>query len=281
MTQAYRPAARAVPVVLLAVLVVVAAAAPGGAASADQVVLRFDDGRLAAPFTSTANVGSLSARTSVAIVTDSAGAGRIVAVTSSPGQAMAADFPPYSAGGPRAVLVVRNVGGSDGMNPGSARLEFGADLLLDSGVTSGGSSDNGNNAVQRGLYDDRAQFKLEVDAGRPTCRVKGSGGAVQVTARTTMAPGARYRVRCLRAAAANTVSISVAAFAADGSLGATATTAASTPAGRALGSLTFVATVPLSVGGKAYVNAASGSPKLMAASDQFNGAIDNVVLRLG
>ena len=67
---------------------------------------------------------------------------------------------------------------ADRLEPGTARFTFGADVKLDA-VNDGGDYDNGNNVVQRGRFNDTTQFKLQIDAGKASCRVAGAKGAVR------------------------------------------------------------------------------------------------------
>ncbi|HXH57210.1 LamG domain-containing protein, partial [Iamia sp.] len=150
------------------------------------------------------------------------------------------------------------------------RFEFGADVVLDATSESGavGSTDNGDNLVQRGLFDDLSQYKLQLDARRPSCRVKGSVGAVFVTASMSVQPGRWYRVRCVRDG--STVSIAVTTWADDGTP-TVVTRSATGPTGDMAPSRP---TVPLSIGGKL-----SASGESVTSTDQLNGVVDNVVLR--
>ena len=50
--------------------------------------------------------------------------------------------------------------------------------------------------VQRGLYEDTAQYKLQVDHGAFSCRVAGSEGEAVVSAPGVVEPGEWYRVSC-------------------------------------------------------------------------------------
>ncbi|MBK8075313.1 MAG: hypothetical protein IPK24_07045 [Kineosporiaceae bacterium] len=246
------------------------------AATVDVVLLRFDGGAVGTEITSVVNEGASAATTTATVVKDTARAGRAITVASYAGSGTAADFPAFSTSGARAIMAIRPASGQpDTLNPGTARLEFGADIVLDSGTTAvSGSKDDGNNVVQRGLYNDKAQFKLEIDSGKPRCRVKGSGGAVEFSSSVKVTAGKRYRLKCLRPAGSNTVTLTVAPIAADGTVGAATSTSRTASA---IGSLNYSATVPFTVGGKLSASLSLATP----SSDQFNGVIDNVVLRLG
>lgn len=171
---------------------------------------------------------------------------------------------------PRAVIRVVDEAGADDLDPGTEPFEFGADFLLDA-VSQGGSGtiDNGNNLLQRGLWNNVSQYKIQLDGGRPSCRVKGAAGAVAVSS-PAVEPDRWYRVRCRRNA--STVTIEVTSWDADG----VPTTISRSNTG-ASGSMTpSDQSVPLSAGGKLNANG-----EVAGSSDQFNGMIDNVGLRLG
>lgn len=279
MARSRRAAIRFVPFALALGAGVAGLALSAGTASAatvDVVLLRFEGGAIGTEITSVVNEGASAATTTSTIVKDAARAGRAITVASYAGSGTAADFPAFSTSGARAIMAIRPATGQpDTLNPGTARLEYGADIVLDSGTTAvAGSKDDGNNVVQRGLYNDKAQFKLEMDAGRPRCRVKGSAGAVEFASSVKVTPGQRYRVRCVRPAGSNTVTLTVAPIAADGTVGAAISTSRTASA---IGSLSYSAAVPFTVAGKLTSSLTLATP----SSDQFNGVIDNVVLRLG
>jgi len=253
-------------------------AAPASAAPADQVWLGFDDGAVGQSLATVTNGGTVAAETRQSVVTLNGGS--LTVGGSVAGQGTSADFPAFSASstGRRAIIKVTNSGSTDRLAPGTARFEFGADVMIDATNASGasGSTDNGNNVIQRGLYNDAAQFKIQVDARRPSCRIKGSSGAVEVTSRTSLTPDTQwYRLTCLRTVGSpnDTVTLTVTPIAADGALGITVSDARSGRVGRAA----YAIGVPLSVGGKLKSSGAVNT----SASDQFNGRIDNAVLRIG
>ena len=179
------------------------------------------------------------------------------------GGGLSLQLPAYggTAGASYAALRVTPVG-DDWLSPGASAFRFGADLQLDAS-NEGSALDNGNNAVQRGLWDDPMQYKLEVDDNRPNCVFRGTEGRVSVRSRVTLEPEKWYSVECRRAA--RTVTISVVAR------GSSAAPAVSTNAGP-LGTLQAPAGTPLSVGAKL----GHDGQLLRSATDQFNGRIDNV-----
>ncbi len=168
---------------------------------------------------------------------------------------------------PRAVLRVSPAGSDDSLDPGQSRFVFGADFRLD-GVSAGSRVDNGDNLVQRGLYDATTQYKIQVDGRRPMCRIKGAAGIVQVASSRTVRPDVWYRVRCLRRP--DSVQLTVT------ELDAKAAAVRSQRSGTT-GSLTPAAYgVPLSVGGKL-----TAAGRIAPSTDQFNGVVDNVLLSIG
>lgn len=241
-------------------------------AGTDLIRLSFDEAPPAGgTYTSFTNRGSAAVAISVASRhggTLGAGAGRDGA-----GGNGAVRFPAHSAAtdAPRAVIRVVPEG-QEVLDPGAGRFEFGADVVLDATSESGAvdSTDNGDNLVQRGLFDDVSQYKVQLDARRPSCRVKGTAGAVFVTAPVTAEPGRWYRVRCVRDG--STVSIAVTTWADDG----TPTVVSRSATGPTGDMAPSRPTVPLSVGGKL---SAHGEP--VTSTDQLNGLVDNVILRTG
>ena len=91
----------------------------------------------------------------------------------------------------------RSRGLDDLLSPGGRDFAFGADVALDD-VTTGTAPDNGDNLVQRGLYQSSSQYKIQVDDGRVSCRVAGVSGEIVVYAPGRLHPGDWYRIRCQR-----------------------------------------------------------------------------------
>ncbi len=259
----------------------VATAVGAGSASADsgERLVAFDfstpSDALGAKQTRFGNDGTASVTTSVV----SAGAGQVTSVASRDGAGTAVRLPAFdpSAGGPRAVISVVNASGTDQMAPGSRSFSWGADFVLaaDSATHSSGSHDDGDNLVQRGLYG-HTQMKLDADGRRPGCRLRGStgpAGAVRVVAPMTVDAGHWYRATCSRSGA--TLSITVSQFDASGAVARTWSRSATSDAG--FGSITWGQTrTPLTIGGKLT----SRGHLTSGSSDQFNGRVDNVVLRI-
>jgi hypothetical protein len=171
---------------------------------------------------------------------------------------------------PRMVLVVQpeddTAASVDPTSDGS--LTFGADVKLDRDAGSG-TFDNGDNVVQRGLYADPSQYKLQVDKRVPSCTVKSPLARAFVKAPEPMQPG-WYRVVCDYAAGTLTVTVSRMQ---DGQVGEPVQASVTED----LGPLVFNPVTPLVIGGKV------GSNGLLVRNqpDQFNGALDNVFVAPG
>lgn len=274
MTRLAGPRARAAAVGACAVLVLAVTAAPA-VATDHRLSLRIDD-------TAVAIGGAMWAFTNtgtraVTIEVRRSGGGVVRRAASSPGNGSAANFPDYDdgAGAPRAVLSIRSATGWDNLNPRWSRFRFGGDFRLDadsaqSDRAGSTGSDDGNNLIQRGLYDDDAQFKLEVDGDRVVCSVKGSAGRQTVASGVAVRPGQWYRARCGRDG--TTVSLAVSVLRSDGSPAAPVLSERS----GATGDLAFATRVPMSVGGKLTDGGA-----VAYASDQFNGLVDNLFFDFG
>jgi hypothetical protein len=161
---------------------------------------------------------------------------------------------------PAAMLLLRSRDAEDFLSPGDRDFSFGADVLLDE-ESEDAPTDNGNNVVQRGLYEDTVQYKLQVDHGSVSCRIAGSDGAAVVTA-PVGEPGEWYRVTCERSN--GDVLLSWERLS-DSKTGETMRRAD-------IGEVTFPAGTPFVVGGKLDAR----GEVTVEATDQFNGVIDNV-----
>ncbi|WP_436524389.1 LamG-like jellyroll fold domain-containing protein [Actinoplanes sp. HUAS TT8] len=144
--------------------------------------------------------------------------------------------------------------GTADLNPGTRDLAYGADVLLDPGQTS-----KGQNIVQKGYSKTSSQYKLQIDglAGEPSCVLvdERRPGIRMVRSSVTAADGRWHAVRCERSGGRFEIYV-------DGVLrGRT----------RIPADLSVANNRPLSIGGKgAYLD-----------NDQFNGALDNVWIRIG
>lgn len=229
----------------------------------DALTLDFDSGP-------TTLGGPLAAGATASVV--ALGGGRVESVDSYPGAGKAAGFPNYS-GAPDAprVAVLIDGGPDDPFSPGEAPVTLLADIRLRAGQSSAGGTDNGDNIVQRGLFDSGAQLKLQADHDAASCRMLGDTGEVSLKSPKKLKRDAWYRLQCTRDG--DTVTLAVIPIAEDGTLGKPVVATRSGP----IGAITFPAGVPISVGGKLNADGTITA----AASDEFNGDIDNVAVHIG
>jgi len=210
-----------------------------------------------------ANAGSASVTTEIA----SANGGTVTGVRHK-GAGRAARFEPFDSESPAelAAMVVTPSGSKNPFTPGKGGFTFGAAFKIDA-TSEGSKVDNGNNLTQRGLYNDDAQYKLQIDDDRLSCRVKGSAGSILVKGDRAVKPRRWHRAWCTRTGDAVTL-----VFVERSSDGRTKHRWSRSGA---IGNLAFTSGAPLSIGGKVNSNG-----KLVAtSSDQFNGRIDNVFFR--
>ncbi len=200
-----------------------------------------------------------------------ANGGEVTGGPSYPGAGQAAVFPAFAGGaaGPRAVLAVSDPAAPQTLSPGEARFRFGVDVQLDE-PSEGGDFDNGNNILQRGLFGMSAQFKLQIDKGRASCRLEGDAGGVTVKSRVEIEPGTWYRLTCEREG--DGALISVAAISGSGELGESVEDEESGD----IGSIDPPPDTPMSIGGKL-----DRRQEVEDESDQFNGSLDNVFVAIG
>lgn len=248
--------------------------APAGAevaasAAPDRVLhLMFNDD-LSAKTPHFANAGTANLRSSLA--TRSGGTIRPAAGRVAPRTNSAIRTPAFDARvkGPRAVVKVVDPAGADDLDPGTAGFTFGADFTLNARSQQSGSGDNGNNLIQRGLYGNVSQYKIQVDHKRVTCRIKGSSGVVEVMSPVTITAGRWYRAWCSRSGSSVTIAVtrwSESGAAITSSSSSSGTTGSLSPA---------IRRVPLSIGGKLNADGA-----VLDSSDQFNGRIDNAIVQI-
>ena len=154
----------------------------------------------------------------------------------------------------------------DDFSPGEGSFTLSADVAWEG---AGDDQDTGANVVQRGLFRDTGQYKLQLDAGRPSCRVAGTTGAVLVKADASVSLGEWYRLRCQRKEDVVTLTVQpwegeqwgdAETFTGSGSIGA----------------VEFSSSTPLAVGGKL---SADGS-LVPQSPDQFHGLIDGVAVEV-
>jgi hypothetical protein len=193
-----------------------------------------------------------------------AGGGQIVQVPSGNGTS-ALRFPPYSpeAQSPRLVLVLNPLGATDLLNPEAEDFSFGADLRLNE-VSSGKGDDNGDNVLQRGLFSDTSQYKLQVDKHVPSCTVRSGSAELFVKFDKGLDEG-WFRVRCAYEAGSLTLSVSKILTDRVEEIG-------SKTESRSIGPIGFGARTPATIGGKL----GSNGELVLNQSDQFNGELDNV-----
>ena len=248
--------------IVVAVALVVALPSSAAAAQSDrELYLTFDGSNGSIP--NLASTGSAEVETGIA----SANGGTVLGVKHA-GAGRAARLEPFDPESPAelATVVIDPAGGTDPFDTGKAPFAFGADFRLDE-KSEGSDADNGNNLFQRGLYSDAAQYKLQIDGGRISCRVEGSAGSVHVVAGKDLRTERWHRVRCTRKQ--GTVTLRLVHFTADGPVRRVWSKSGT------IGALTFDAGVPLSVGGKV-----DGDGDVVEnSSDQFNGRIDDVFFR--
>ena len=176
-------------------------------------------------------------------------------------------FPPYGTKDPRgAVVTASSSSVTDPLAPGTSEFTFGGDFTLDA-KSEGGGSDDGNNLIQRGLSDDPAQYKIQIERRLVSCVVAGEDGLVVVKAKRHIVPGTTwYHVSCTRRGDQVILQLGKVGASPEQSLEVGAT-----------GAVYVTAETPLVIGGKAT---ASGVV-IGSDSDQFNGLVDNVFLEIG
>lgn len=179
-------------------------------------------------------------------------------------------FPPYSASaeGPDAIVLVKSVGG-DWMSPRRGDIDFGLDVNVDA-VSAGTKRDNGDNLLQRGLFVDSAQFKIQLDHHVASCVMHGDDGRVIAEIPHRVQANQWYRITCRRRG--DTVLLRLSRLDDRGRVSSTMTARA---VGN-IGSMNFAPLTPLSIGGKL-----GPDDEPAAATDQFNGLLDNIHVNVG
>ena len=236
----------------------------------ERITVRFDAQSVGNPV-NPVNEGSVGDYTNIEVM--SINGGEIIGAPGVTGNGSAGEYPAHSIGpdSPRAVIKITNLANSNLhlLNPAERDFWFGADVNLDTVNATPGSNDDGNNVIQRGLYNETSQFKIEVDRLRPSCRIKGSLDDIRLEG-NPITPEETYRIRCERIGA--TIRLMVWPVNADGSLGSAVTNTAQVID---VGPLVFDRGIPMSIGGKLNNNGT-----VNASTDQFNGTIDNAILRI-
>lgn len=170
-------------------------------------------------------------------------------------------FPGYRTSGEQRLVLLLRRGPSGGAGATAPDLVFGADVELTGHGE--GPEDDGDNVVQRGLYADENQFKLQVDRGVPSCTVR----TPRMRAFTALADGLGtgwHRLSCHY----DGVTLELRATRFDGSTPDDRTASTRAPAG----ALSFATSTAISVGGKVTATGAL----VESQPDQLNGALDNV-----
>lgn len=140
-----------------------------------------------------------TAKVRIEVVTS--GGGRLTWIDGRAGGA-AIRTPAYTPTGPvrTAVMVIwPDLGQPDTLSPGTHDFTFGIDFRADP-PTQGRPGDDGDNLLQRGRFDGKAQYKLQIDHNYPSCRIVGTQGQVLVKAKKQVAPDHWYRLTCTRQA---------------------------------------------------------------------------------
>jgi hypothetical protein len=181
--------------------------------------------------------------------------GRLTSIAHGTGLAIAFPEPCGHYGGPDCPRAILESAPNERLNPGTRDIRWGATILLQATQTTKGS-----NVVQKGYSSSGSQFKLQVDglAGRPSCVVTGTEEQPHiyvVLARASIADGRWHTVTCHRAGASLSITVD--------DLDPVAIPVPHT--------LSVVNQDPLRIGGKGTA----------ANNDQFNGAIDDVFVRIG
>jgi hypothetical protein len=186
----------------------------------------------------------------------------------------AARFPAFDAraGAPASAVLLRSRSDPDELDPGDRPFRFGAVVRVDkqSESASAGSTDNGNNVIQKGLYVDPSQYKLQVDHGHASCRVAGSGGSLSVRSRAKARPGVWYRLTCARSDGSLAITVSALKVGGTKRLDHRVVSGATGQVGTA-GESPY-----LSVGAKVVRRGSIPT----TSTDQFNGLVRSVFVRI-
>ena len=180
--------------------------------------------------------------------------GRVKLISHGAGRALSFPAPCRRRAGKACAHVALRSASSADLNPGTANVSYGAAMILSATRTS-----KGQNVLQKGYSTTSSQYKLQVDgrAGRPSCAVvDNQKTAIQLVRSTvSIADGGWHVVECERAGAVLRILV-------DG------VTRGARPIPLALA---ITNNEPLAIGGKgAYRD-----------NDQFQGALDDVWVRIG
>ncbi|MBR7744438.1 hypothetical protein KC207_14175 [Phycicoccus sp. BSK3Z-2] len=174
---------------------------------------------------------------------------------------------------PLAVLGIRPTGGSDPLAVGERSFRWQADFRQDPDI--GDDPADGDNLLQRGLYDDRSQWKLSVDKHVVGCYLKTADGRRSGVETRLHDIDSWHRATCERTVTGEgTAVLSLTLGVWDGE-DFQETFSGEAPE-NAFGAVEFDPDALVSVGGKLNPDGSlSGSP------DQFNGWVDGIALRVG
>lgn len=173
-------------------------------------------------------------------------------------------------------------GATEALAPGTRKFVFGADLRLNSGATTGVPADNGNNVVQRGLAGgDQYKIQADVVGGVPnvTCVIRDEGVQTAQTPAVPIQAATWVRARCTRVVTGGGQHVTLSVSYPGGEFAnPPASMVTFTPvANLNYGTATAVQPIPLTMGAKVNNEATS---VLLTDSDQFNGQLDNLYLKI-
>ena len=214
-----------------------------------------------------------SGKSSLGVSLRTANGGHLMARKTSFTKSRVADFPDYVGGGgaPKAVIGVVNRG-ADRLAPGSHPFTVGVDFKIDAVAI--GSTDDGNNLLQRGNYGSPSQYKLQVDKGHIGCRIKGHSGSALLVATSEVSSSTWYRVACslqhVQGGGQREVLV-IRTLDKRGRSHVLETVTSTTQ----VGPLPFPVKRPMSIGGKL-----KDSLRLPNRVEQFNGRLDNAFFRI-
>lgn len=144
----------------------------------------------------TVTTESLKAGESLEASVTKRGSGQLRTVTG-PDGASRILFPSHADADQGNLAAVRLTSKSGALDVEDRDFSIGADVRLSDEAESS-EQDNGDNVVQRGLYGSTGQYKVQLDNGRPSCRISGQLGSVIVKSEVPVEPDTWYRLACRR-----------------------------------------------------------------------------------
>lgn len=167
------------------------------------------------------------------------------------------------------VRITHTAGSGDPLAPGSNDFTFSIYFKKDA-TSSGTKVDDGDNLMQRGLYTDPAQYKLQVDDGKPSCVIRGDQGRVIVRSGLTVDPSLWYKAQCTKSG--ETTTLTLKEYRPDGT-----TRLVTARNSGVTGSLVWPRReTPISIGGKL----AADGQVIRSTTDQFNGWVTHPLLEI-